>query len=180
MQSIAAVLSSLNFNAHSCKHEEHEESKMSSLTDYPELLEWQRKLDPENFNKKTGAQYHTAPSVVFPDSADYPSDAPDDSVTILFRIDEESWIGEPEKITIYDPLIIEKTPRRKSKNGPIIIMDDKRAYAAIPVKENYYWSANVLSKHRCVRIEFRPGKIRHDGKTRKIVVVATFIPNEDD
>ena len=146
-----------------------------------ELLEWQRSLDPMRFNKATGAQYHTAPAVIFPDSADYPDDAPVGSVTILFHIDEESWIGEPERLDIDEPLIVEKPPATKrAKNGPIIVMGSERAYTAIPVKENYYWSANVLSKHHTTHITFKPGKKRTDGKHRKIVVIATFIPNDGE
>lgn len=144
------------------------------------LLEWQRKMDPTNFNKSRGAQYHTAPQVVMPGTDGYPDDLPEDSVTFLFRIKEDSWLGEPERTVIDNPLLIEKEPREGAKNGPVFVLGDAAAVAAIACNENYYWTANVLAKHQALRITFLPDKKRTDGKKRGITVYATFMPNDDE
>lgn len=144
------------------------------------LLEWQRMLDPSKFNKKTGAQFHTAPSVVFPDSADYPEDAIDGSVTILFHISNECWLSDPQKLSLESPIIVEKPPAKRAKNGPVLVLDAATAYIAIPVKENYYWAAWTLTTHETKSISFRPGKPKPDGSLGKTVVVATFLPNDGE
>lgn len=144
------------------------------------LMEWQRKMDPTNFNKSRGAQYHTAPTVVMPRDMGYPDDLSEDAVTFLFRISDEGWIGEPEKMEIDNPLVIEKEPAKGAKNGPVFILSETAAICTVAYKENYYWSANVLSKHQVLRIKFVPEKKRTDGKKRNIVVYATFMPNDDE
>ena len=114
---------------------------------HDDLLDWQRKLDPSNFNKARGAQYHTAPSVVFPDTPDYPKDAPDDSVTIMFYIDGDNWLDQSEKLVVDAPLFLEKPPKSKSaKHGPIMVLTDTAALGAVLYQDNYYWSAWTLTK----------------------------------
>lgn len=144
------------------------------------LMEWQRKMDPSRFNKSRGAQYHTAPTVVMPSDMGYPDDMPANSVTFLFRISDEGWIGEPEKMVVDNPVLIEKEPRKGAKNGPVFVLGDQLALCTIAYKENYYWTANVLSKHQVLRMKFVPEKKRDDGKKRHIVVYATFLPNEGE
>lgn len=144
------------------------------------LRDWQRKMDPSNFNKSRGAQYHTAPTVVMPKDMEYPSDLPEESVTFLFRITDEGWLGEPEKMTVDNPIVIEKEPRKGAKNGPVFVLGEQSALCTIAYNENYYWTANVLSKHQVLRMKFVPEKKRMDGKKRNIVVYATFLPNEGE
>lgn len=153
---------------------------MDDLRKY--LLEWQREMDPTNFNKSTGAQYHTAPSIIMPDSSDYPQDLPEGTVTMMFWINESSWLQETmKKIEIENPIIIEKPPQSKrAKHGPIIIMDDKQAYTAIPVKENYYWAAWMLTRNTPLRILFRPEKPKEIGQSRNICIIASFLPPKKD
>lgn len=153
---------------------------MSSSEREKYLMSWQRKMDPSNFNKSRGAQYHTAPTVVMPGDMGYPEDLPEDAVTFLFRISDEGWIGEPEKMVVDNPLVIEKEPRKGAKNGPVFILSETAAICTVAYKENYYWSANMLSKHQVLRIKFVPEKKRTDGKKRNIVVYATFMPNEGE
>lgn len=143
---------------------------------HAELMEWQRSFDPLNFNKARGAQYHTAPTVVMPDAPGYPEGVPENSITILFRISEECWLGEPVKTIVENPILIEKEPAKGAKHGPVFILGDASAIAAVPCKENYYWSAQVLTQHQVVRMSFSPDKKRKDGKKRNIVVYATFVP----
>lgn len=144
------------------------------------LIDWQRKMDPSNFNKTRGAQYHTAPMVVMPGDMGYPDDLPEEAVTFMFRISDEGWFAEPEKMTIENPLVIEKDPNKGAKNGPVFILGDALAICSVAYKENYYWAANVLSKHQVLRITFSPEKKRDDGKKRNVIVYATFLPNEDE
>lgn len=146
------------------------------------LLDWQRMLDPSNFNKTKGAAYHTAPSVVFPGSPDYPDDVPDDSVTIMFQIDGDMWIGDPQRIVVRDITFMEKPPKRGCKNGPVIGLSTTTALCAIPVSANYYWAVNVLSKHETVVVTFRPDTTidMKTGKIKHITCVATFMPNDGE
>lgn len=144
------------------------------------LLEWQRKMDPSNFNKARGAHFHTAPIVLRPSDAEYPSDLPDDSITLLFRISDEGWLaGEPSRLVVNDPIVIEKEPRKGAKNGPVFILGADSAICSIACNDNYYWAANVLSKHRVLRVKFVPERKHDDGKRRSIAVFATFIPSDD-
>lgn len=141
-------------------------------------LEWQRRLDPSNFNKKTGAQYHTAPAVIMSDSPDRPKDAPEDSVTVMFFIDGECWINEPVRIDVDDPLFVERPPKqKKSKHGPILVLSATAALCAIPVSQNYYWTAQVMCSQKVWRASFVPDKAASKkGKKPRIKVVVTFIP----
>lgn len=149
-------------------------------SNHDRLLEWQRRMDPENFNKKRGAQYHTAPSVVFPDSSDYPEGVPEESVTILFHLDGANWLGGDKKVVAKNPEFIEKPPKTKTaKHGPVIILTESSVLGACEVKDNFYWSAQVLSQHEVLLATFKPGKFNKEGK-RKIVVIATFMPNPGD
>lgn len=155
-----------------------DDERLKELCD--ECVRWQRKMDPSNFNKSRGAQYHTAPTVLTPNDIGFPDDLPLEAITFLFRISDEGWIGTPEKMTVENPLVVEKEPRRGAKNGPVFILSETAALCTVAYKDNYYWSANVLSKHQVLRITFVPEKARIDGKKRNIVVYATFLPNEDD
>lgn len=144
------------------------------------LLDWQRRLDPGNFNKAKGAVYHTAPAIVFPDAADYPDDLSDDAVTMMFQIDGDMWIGTPVRCTIERPLVVEKQVRRGRKNAPVVILSDTRALCVVPVSANYYWSANVLTRYETLRIAFKPEKADARTKTPKhITCIATFLPTND-
>lgn len=146
------------------------------------LINWQRKLDPSNFSKAKGAVYHTAPAVLPPDSPDYPDGMPDNAVAIMFQLDATCWIlGEPEKEEVNDPTFQEGKPRsRSAKNGPIFLMSDDRVICVIPFKDNYYWSAKVLSQHKVLHVSIKPGKKRMDDKPRKVQIVAAFLPNENE
>ena len=156
---------------------------MSLISSFsPRLIEWQRRLNPENFTKKTGAEYHTAPSVLPTDSPDYPSGMPDNAVGIMFQLDSTCWLfGEPEKETVGNPVFQEGKPRsKKAKNGPIFVMDSDRVICCVPFKDNYYWTAKVLSQHEVVYLSMKPGKRRADGKPSKVQVVAVFLPNDGE
>ena len=143
---------------------------------HDQLLDWQRKLDPSNFNKTRGAQYHTAPSVVFPDSPDYPKAAPDDSVTIMFQVNAENWLCTEDKIVVDSPLFIEKPPKTKSaKHGPIMVLTTDTALGAVVYNDNYYWAAWTLTQHPVWRAAFTRTKPNSKGKV-KILVTATFLP----
>lgn len=150
--------------------------------DKDSLLEWQRKLDPSHFNKARGAQYHTAPTVVFPDAAEYPKRVPKDSVSILFYIDSSCWIGTlDKKTTVKKPEFIEKPPRGKSaKHGPVIILSESAALAAVVTSENYYWAAQVMSlpENEVLRATFTPGKVNKSTGKAKIKCLVTFLPHE--
>lgn len=147
------------------------------------LLEWQRKLDPSNFNKKHGAQYHTAPSVIFPDSIDYPKGVPDESVTIMFFFSDECWLCEKRMKLPENVVFVEKPPRKNAKHGPVVIMTATEALAVLPVNENWYWSAQVLTSHEIKRCEFRfPKNNTTDdshGSKKRIACIATFMPDND-
>ena len=144
------------------------------------VLEWQRRLDPARFNKKRGAQYHTAPVVLPHDAVELPDELPDEALGLLFYIDAECWLGAPEKTEVQHPVFHEGTPRTKTaKNGPVFVLSDTAALCAIPVKENYYWAANTLAQHEVLWVSFSPGKNRTDGKPRKIRVVAAFLPDDE-
>lgn len=150
------------------------------------LLKWQRMLSPDNFNKTGGAKYHTAPSVVFPGAPDYPSDVPDDSVTIMFRITYDMMLTDCGHVVVRDPLVAEKQTKRGRKSAPIVVMSDTAVLCVIPVSANYYWSAHVLAEHRVVRMELRPDKAttsdprKRDATKRGVTVIATFMPNHDE
>lgn len=150
------------------------------------LITWQRMLSPDNFNKAGGAKYHTAPSVVFPGAPDYPDDAPDGSVTIMFRITYDMMLSDCGKIVVKNPLVAEKQAKRGRKNAPIVIMSDAAVICVIPVSANYYWSAHILSEHQVTRIEFRPDKHKQndpskgDAAKRGVTIIATFVPNADE
>jgi len=144
-------------------------------------LKWQRALDPSHFNKATGAQYHTAPTVIPHDSPDYPKRMPKSSICLQFFIDEASWIVTPQHISIKKPVFLEGKPKTKSaKHGAVFIMDKNTAYCAIPVKENYYWSAQVLSEHEVVYAVLSPGKRTDTGKSAKTRIIAVFKPNNGE
>lgn len=150
-----------------------------SLSIDPVALEWQRRLDPSRFNKKTGAKFHTAPSVVFPGAPDYPDDAPAGSVTILFYVDGEGWLCDPRRMTIDDPIVVEKAPRTKgTKNGSVIFMTPTQAILIVGPTQNYYWSAKILAENTPWRISLAPGRGSTDKKRPKVKVTATFIPSE--
>ena len=83
-------------------------------------------------------------------------------------------------MVVDNPVLIEKEPRKGAKNGPVFVLGDQLALCTIAYKENYYWTANVLSKHQVLRMKFVPEKKRDDGKKRHIVVYATFLPNEGE
>lgn len=149
------------------------------------LLEWQRMLSPDNFNKAGGAKYHTAPSVVFPGAPDYPNDAPDGSVTMMFRITYDMMLADCGHAVVSHPLVAEKQARRGRKSAPIVIMSDTSIMCVIPVSANYYWAAHVLSEHEVTRIEFRPDvksvASPAQGRDRRgVTVIATFMPNPDE
>lgn len=146
------------------------------------LIEWQRMLSPEQFNKAGGAKYHTAPSLVFPGSPDFPDGVPNDSVTIMFRLTDDMMLRKPQHVIVKDPFIAEKPVKRGRKSAPIVMMDESSVLAVVPVSANYYWSAKMLATHKTVRLELRPDKDISDkerirGKKRGITVIATFIPN---
>ena len=143
-------------------------------------LEWQRRLDPSNFNKKTGAQFHTAPSVIMGNSPDIPADAPEGSVTVMFFIDGECWLGGPDKVVVDHPLFIEKPPKSKrAKHGPIIVLSETSALCAIPVSQNYYWTAQVMCSQETFRAVFVPDKTSiKKAKAPKVKVVVTFVPHD--
>ena len=150
------------------------------MADKDYLLDWQRKFDPSNFNKATGAQYHTAPSVVFPDAAEYPDNMPDESVTILFYIDSGCWVSPlTEKIMINAPIFVEKEAKARAKHGPVFIMDAANVYAAVPVKEGAYWSVQMMTRpeHQPLLATFTPGKINEKTGKAKIKCLVTFLPN---
>lgn len=143
---------------------------------HDQLLDWQRKLDPSNFNKTRGAQYHTAPSVVFPGSPDYPEDAPDNSVTIMFQVDAENWLSQEEKLIVDSPFFIEKPPKTKSaKHGPIMVLTADAALGAVVYNDNYYWAAWTLTQYPVWRAIFKRSKPNSKGKV-KILITATFLP----
>lgn len=140
-------------------------------------MEWQARMEPTRFNKSRGAQYHTAPTVLPHDAPECPDGTPDEAIAFLFFIDSESWIGEPVKTEVAHPVFQEGKPQSKTaKNGPVFVLGEETALCAIPVKENYYWAANVLSKQKVLYVSFSPNKKRTDGKPRKIKVLATFVP----
>lgn len=144
-------------------------------------LEWQRKLDPSNFNKKTGAQYHTAPSVIMGDSPDIPADAPEGAVTVMFFIDGDCWIsGGSERVVVDHPLFIERPPKtKKAKHGPVLVLSDTSAICAIPVSQNYYWTAQVMCSQDVFRATFVPDRVStKKGKSPKVKVVVTFVPRD--
>ena len=145
------------------------------------LLDWQRKFDPSNFNKATGAQYHTAPTVIFPDAAEYPKNVSDESVTILFYLDSSCWVTPlEEKITIEDPIFIEKEAKGRAKHGPVFIMDAAAVYAAVPVKEGAYWSVQMMTRpeHKPLLATFTPGKMNKETGKSKIKCLITFLPEQ--
>lgn len=150
------------------------------------LLAWQRMLSPDNFNKAGGAKYHTAPSVVFPGAPDYPDDAPDGSVTIMFRITYDMMLSGCGRTVVNDPLVAEKQAKRGRKSAPIVVMSDTAVICVIPVSANYYWSAHVLADHQVTRMEFRLDKPTtgtpsdKDANKRGVTVIATFMPNRDE
>lgn len=141
-------------------------------------LEWQRKLDPSNFNKRQGAQYHTAPAVIMGDSPDIPDDAPDGSVTVMFFIDGECWLAEPEKVVVDHPVFQEGKPRSKrAKHGPVFILGDAAALCVIPVSQNYYWTAQVMCSQDVFRATFTPDRASvKETKAPKVKAVVTFVP----
>lgn len=144
-------------------------------------LEWQRRLDPSHFNKKTGAQFHTAPTVIMGKSPDVPDDAPENSVTVLFFIDGECWFMPLEqKLVVDHPLFAENPPRSKrAKHGPIIVLSDTQALCAIPVSQNYYWTAQVMCSQDVFRATFTPDKVSvKKEKAPKVKVVVTFVPKD--
>lgn len=144
-------------------------------------LEWQRKLDPSNFNKRQGAQYHTAPSVIMvPDSPDRPSDAPEGSVTVIFYIDGECWIGDLRRIDADAPQFLESPPKtKKAKHGPVFVMTEEGPLCVIPVRQNYYWTAQVMCSQDVFRASFIPDKASKKVERKpKIRVVVTFVPKD--
>lgn len=144
-------------------------------------LEWQRRLDPSNFNKATGAQFHTAPAVIMPGSPDIPEDAPEGSVTMMFFIDGECWIdGNPQRVSVDSPSFMERPPRTKSaKHGPVIVLSDTAALCAIPVSQNYYWAAQVMCSQDVWRVLFVPDRVASKkGRKPRIKVIVTFVPSD--
>lgn len=150
------------------------------------LLALQRMLSPDNFNKAGGAKYHTAPSVVFPGAPDYPDDAPDGSVTIMFRITYDMMLSGCGRTVVKNPLVADKQAKKGRKSAPIVVMSDTAVICVIPVSANYYWSAHVLADHQVMRMEFRPDKPTtgtprdKDATKRGVTVIATFMPNRDE
>lgn len=141
-------------------------------------MEWQANMDPSRFNKSRGAQYHTAPTVVMPDAVEFPSDLPDGTVTFLYYIDSSCWLSKLEgKLVLEEPMFIEKPPRKGAKHGPVLVLTAAEALAAIPVNENYYWAAQVVTdpKYRVLRAVFTPGKVNEKTGTSKIKCVVSFI-----
>lgn len=147
----------------------------------PLALEWQRKLDPSNFNKQQGAQYHTAPSVVVtPDSPDRPQDAPEGSVTAIFYIDGECWVGDLRKVVADAPEFIEGPPKtRRAKHGPVFVMTDEGPLCVIPVRQNYYWTAQVMCSQDVFRVTFIPDTVsKKVDRLPKVRAVVTFVPRD--
>lgn len=143
------------------------------------LLDWQRKFDPSNFNKATGAQYRVAPTVILPGATEYPEHPIENSVTILFYIDSSCWVVPlQEKIEIDNPIFVEKEPQKRAKNGPVILMDETNVYAAIPVNEGAYWSAQVMTRDEFepLHASFVPGKVNQSTGKSKIKCIVTFLP----
>lgn len=141
------------------------------------FLEWQRLLDPARFNKKDGAKYHTAASVVLPGSAEIPEGAPKGSVTILFYVPRADWVSEPQKVELVRPTVVEKKPRGRAKSGSVVIMDATTVYVVIGPRENFYQSARLLATHETVRVGLRPGRVRKPGDEPETVIVGTFLPS---
>jgi hypothetical protein len=115
-----------------------------------------------------------------PGSADVPADAPAGSVSVMFFIDGECWIGEAGRMTVDRPTFIERPPRSKSaKHGPVIVLSDSAALCAIPVSQNWYWTAQVLCSQDVWRASFVPDRAStRKGKAPRIRVVATFVPRD--
>ena len=145
------------------------------------LIEWTRRLDPARFNKTQGAQYHTAPSIVLPGTPDYPLGVPENSVTIMFHLSGDCWIGiNRDKVTIKSPIFVEKPPKTKSaKHGPIIVMDVASAFLIVPTKENYYWACQQMVGREVIQAVLKPGKKRLDGKF-SILCTVTFMPKDGE
>ena len=144
---------------------------------------WRDKLKPENFNQKRGAHYHTAPTVVSTDEIDYPErlSKKKGTVTVIFRINAEDFFSEPEKMFVKKVEFVEGKPATKdAKNGPIFVLTKDVAIAVIPQKENFYWTAKVLSTHKIVAMKISPDKKRTDGKRREVSFTVTFVPNDDE
>lgn len=145
------------------------------------LLDWQRRLDPSNFNKATGAKYHTAPTVILPGAPEYPKHPIKGSVTILFYIDSSCWISPlKETVEIEKPIFVEREPKARAKHGPVILMDELSAYAAVPVNEGAYWSMQILTleQNEALTARFVPGKVNDKTGKSKIKCVITFLPKE--
>ena len=141
-------------------------------------MEWQAKMDPSRFNKSRGAQYHTAPTVVLPGAPEFPDDLPDGTVTFLYYVDSSCWLAKlEEKVVLENPMFIEKPPRKGAKHGPVLILTASEALAAIPVNENYYYAAQVVSQpgFQVLRATFSPGKVNEKTGTSKIKCVVSFI-----
>ena len=148
-------------------------------TEKTRLLDWQRKLDPSNFNKATGVQYRVAPTVILPGAPEYPDNPVENSVTILFYIDSSCWVTPlQEKIEIVKPIFVEKEPQKRAKNGPVILMDETNVYAAIPVNEGSYWSAQIMTREEYEPLSayFVPGKVNQNTGKSKIKCIVTFLP----
>ena len=145
------------------------------------LIEWTRRLDPARFNKAQGAQYHTAPSIVLPDTPDYPKNVPSNSVTIMFTLSGTCWIGiDKERTTVKGPIFVEKPPKTKrAKHGPVVVMDEASAYLIVPTNENYYWACQQMVNRDVIQAVLKPGKERDDGKF-SILCIVTFMPNEGE
>lgn len=144
---------------------------------------WRDKFRPENFNQKRGAHYHTAPTVVSTNDVTYPErlSKKKGTVTVIFRINAEDFLSEPEKLFTKKAEFVEGKPATKTaKNGPIFVLTDDVALAIIPQKENFYWTAKVLSTHKIIAMKISPDKKRTDGKRREVVFTVTFVPNEDE
>ena len=150
------------------------------LFDYPELIDWQRRLEPSNYVAGQGAKYHTAGAVIFPTSTEYPRWATDGSVTVSFFIDGSSYLGDGPVELTDGVRFVERQPRtRRGKFGPVAIIDADVIHAVVQPKDNYYFNAHEVAKHKVLGVSLTPGKKSADG-SYKVRVVATFEPWEPD
>lgn len=144
------------------------------------VIEWQRLLDPSRMVAGRGAGYHTAPTVLVPGAPDIPDNAPEGSVSIEFPVSASCWLRAPERATLERPVIIEREPKGKAKNGAVIVMDAASAYMAIPPTENFYFGAKVAASHEVALLRIIPGRKQSGKDDPKTTIVVTFMPNEGE
>lgn len=139
------------------------------------LLGWQRRLDPAVCCRPREAAFHTAPAVVFPGSPDYPSAAPERSVTVMFPLKADFWIAEPRRGIVEGAEFVEKPPRGRARRGPVALLGKTSALCVVPVSANYYYAARELSRHDVVRLELRPSRHAQGEALGPVMCVATFL-----